>query len=398
MSGVLAVDAVGVTKRYGALTAVDGITLQVAQGEVYGVLGPNGAGKTTFLRMLFGLIRPDAGTIKLFGRTREEAGTRVLDGVSGFIESPKFYPYLSGRKNLEGLARLDGGAAPGRMEEVLEIVDLADRADHKVGGYSFGMRQRLGVAASLLRDPQLLVLDEPANGLDPAGIRDMRALVKRLAASGLTVLLSSHDMTEVEEICDDVTIMRSGSVVFHGPIAELREQAPEQGHRISTDDDKRALELAAGHPRLRVVATLHDEQGESADDTVTRHHASVVVVHSGNGQFAIELELADGTHLPLDGDHVAALFGGSPAPAPSEISPAGSSAADDHEWADYGLVVTGEQSDVDDYVRTLVKSGIALRRLELTEEPLESLFFMLTESGPRAAVDHDSQPAEASSR
>jgi len=135
---------------------------------------------------------------------------------------------------------------------VLEIVDLADRADDKVGGYSFGMRQRLGVAASLLRDPRLLVLDEPANGLDPAGMRDMRALVKRLAAGGLTVLLSSHDMSEVEEICDNVTIMRRGSVVFHGEIADLRERAPEQGHRITTDDDDHALALAADHPRLSV--------------------------------------------------------------------------------------------------------------------------------------------------
>src|SRR3954465_12636213 len=253
MNEVLAVDAVDVTKRYGELTAVDDITMQVAQGEVYGVLGPNGAGKTTFLRMLFGLIRPDAGTIKLFGQTREQAGTRSLDGVAGFIESPRFYPYLSGRRNLEGLALLDGGVAPGRLDEVLEVVDLSDRAGDKVGGYSFGMRQRLGVAASLLRDPQLLVLDEPANGLDPAGIRDMRALIKRLAASGLTVLLSSHDMSEVEEICDNVTIMRTGSVVYHGQIAELREQAPEQGHRLITADDDRALELAARHPDLDVA-------------------------------------------------------------------------------------------------------------------------------------------------
>ena len=306
MTEVLAVDAVDVTKRYGDLTAVDAITMQVAQGEVYGVLGPNGAGKTTFLRMLFGLIRPDAGSIELFGRTWEQAGTRTLDGVSGFIESPKFYPYLSGRKNLVGLARLDGGAVPGRLDEVLEIVDLADRADDKVGGYSFGMRQRLGVAASLLRDPQLLVLDEPANGLDPAGMRDMRALIKRLAASGLTVLLSSHDMSEVEEICDNVTIMRTGSVVYHGEISELREQAPEQGHRIITADDDRALELAGRHPDLNVT-----------------------------------------------------------------------------EAPDGGLIAEGPQGRVDDYVNALVAAGITLRGLELTEAPLESLFFMLTESSPR---------------
>src|SRR4051794_9454104 len=234
MTGVLAVDAVDVTKRFGDLVAVDAISVQVGHGEVYGVLGPNGAGKTTFLRMLFGLIRPDGGSIRLFGREWQNDGTRTLDGVAGFVESPRFYPYLSGRQNLLGLARLDGGSAPGRLEEVLEIVELGDRADDRVGDYSFGMRQRLGVAASLLRDPRLLVLDEPANGLDPAGIRDMRALVKRLAAGGLTVLLSSHDMGEVEEICDNVTIMRTGSVVYHGAIAELRDRAPAQGHRIWT--------------------------------------------------------------------------------------------------------------------------------------------------------------------
>src|SRR3954467_15653613 len=244
MSAALAVEAAGVTKRYGSLTAVDNISVQVAQGEVYGVLGPNGAGKTTFLRMLFGLVRPDSGSIRLFGRSWGEAGPRALDGVSGFVESPRFYPYLSARTHLKGLGRLDGGLVPGRIDEVLEIVDLADRADDKVGAYSFGMRQRLGVALSLLRDPQLLVLDEPANGLDPAGMRDMRALIKRLAGSGLTVLLSSHDMSEVEEICDNVTIMRKGSVVFHGEISELRAQAPQQGHRVLTDDDDRALALA----------------------------------------------------------------------------------------------------------------------------------------------------------
>src|SRR3954463_15240780 len=233
----LAVDAVGVTKSFGSLRAVDDISIRVAPGEVYGVLGPNGAGKTTFLRMLFGLIRPDAGTIRLFGRTWEDAGIGVLDGVAGFIESPKFYPYLSGRANLEGLALLDGGVSPAKLAEVLDVVDLPGRADDKVGGYSYGMRQRLGVAASLLRDPRLLVLDEPANGLDPGGIRDMRALVKRLAASGLTVLLSSHHMDEVEEICDNVTIMRRGTVAFHGTIADLQSMAPDPGHLLSTSDD-----------------------------------------------------------------------------------------------------------------------------------------------------------------
>src|SRR6478735_8075523 len=170
-----AVEVVGVTKRYGRLVAVDDVSLRVAPGEVYGVLGPNGAGKTTLLRMLFGLIRPDSGTIKVFGRGWADAGVGVLEGVAGFVESPKFYPYLTGRQNLDGLALLDGGHRPGQIDEALDVVDLAGRQHDKVGGYSYGMRQRLGVAASLLREPRLLVLDEPANGLDPAGIRDMRA-------------------------------------------------------------------------------------------------------------------------------------------------------------------------------------------------------------------------------
>ena len=244
MDNQLAVEVVGVTKKYGDLVAVDDVSLRVAQGEVYGVLGPNGAGKTTLLRMLFGLLRPNAGTIRIFGRTWAEGGVGVLDGVGGFIESPRFYPYLTGRQNLEGLALLDGGAPDGRIAEVLDVVDLVGRENDKVGGYSYGMRQRLGVAASLLREPRLMVLDEPANGLDPAGIRDMRALVKRLAGSGLTVLLSSHHMDEVEEICDNVTIMRRGSVAFHGTIAELRTMAPDPGHLLSTSQDDRAIGIA----------------------------------------------------------------------------------------------------------------------------------------------------------
>ncbi|MDI6912337.1 ABC transporter ATP-binding protein [Nocardioides sp.] len=252
----LAVDAVDVTKRYGPLVAVDNLNLQVAPGEVYGILGPNGAGKTTFLRMLFGLIRPDSGTVRVFGRAWADAGVQVLDGVAGFIESPRFYPYLTGRQNLEGLALLDGTdptRSGSRIDEVLDVVDLAGRENDKVAGYSYGMRQRLGVAASLLRDPRLLVLDEPANGLDPGGIRDMRALVKRLTEGGLTVLLSSHHMDEVEEICDNVTIMSRGRVAFHGSIGDLRAMAPDPGHLLSTSDDARAVVLARElHPAVAV--------------------------------------------------------------------------------------------------------------------------------------------------
>ncbi len=271
--------AEGLTKRYGALTAVDAISMQVAQGEVYGVLGPNGAGKTTFLRMLFGLIRPDAGTLEVFGRTWARDGTAALEGVAGFIESPRFYPYLSGRRNLQLLAGLDGGSGNDHIDDVLGVVDLAGREGDKVAGYSFGMRQRLGVAASLLRDPRLLVLDEPANGLDPAGIRDMRALVKRLAGSGLTVLLSSHDMDEVEEICDNVTIMKRGSVAYHGTIADLRRQAPPQAHLLHTADNQTAQRLAQDLPGL-AVALAGDQLAVRGDQAAIDHYVAQLV-HAG---------------------------------------------------------------------------------------------------------------------
>jgi ABC-2 type transport system ATP-binding protein len=296
-SAELAVDARGVTKTFGSLRAVDDISVQVAAGEVYGVLGPNGAGKTTFLRMLFGLIRPDSGTISVFGRTWERDGIATLDGVAGFIESPKFYPYLTGRQNLEGLALLDAADRPGRLAEVLEVVDLTDRADQKVGGYSYGMRQRLGVAASLLRDPRLLVLDEPANGLDPAGIRDMRALVKRLAGSGLTVLLSSHHMDEVEEICDNVTIMRRGTVAFHGTISELRSMAPDPGYALSTTADDRALELAELDPRVRVA---RDPQGPAAGLVVTGTQDAVSAYVAAIVRHGVQLLAFTPTRTPLE--------------------------------------------------------------------------------------------------
>src|SRR4051812_23652328 len=174
------VRARALTKRYGDLVAVDSVDLEVSAGEVYGLLGPNGAGKTTFMRMIFGLIRPDAGEVAVSGIPVQPRPELALRGVAGFVETPRFYPYLSGRKNLELLARLDGGASASRIGEALEVVDLSDRQRSRVGEYSYGMVQRLGVAAALMRAPRLLVLDEPTNGLDPAGMRDMRALIQRL--------------------------------------------------------------------------------------------------------------------------------------------------------------------------------------------------------------------------
>ncbi|MDT7570752.1 MAG: type transport system ATP-binding protein [Actinomycetota bacterium] len=217
----------GLRKTYGATTALDGVDLDVPRGSVHGLLGPNGAGKSTLLRALLGLVRLDAGTIE-------------LDGVvAGFVEVPGAYPYLTGRRNLEVLTRLDDH--PGDVEQALAQVDLTDRADTKVAGWSLGMRQRLAIAAALLRAPDVLLLDEPANGLDPRAARGLRDLVRQLADSGITALLSSHDLSEVDAVCDDVTVLVAGRVAWSGTMAELRARPGR--HRITTSDDPRALAM-----------------------------------------------------------------------------------------------------------------------------------------------------------
>jgi ABC-2 type transport system ATP-binding protein len=214
-----AVETIRLTKRYGPITAVEALDLSVAPGQVYGFLGPNGAGKTTTLRMLLGLIRPTAGTVRLFGRAPGQPGH--LDRVGSLVEGPAFYPYLSGRDNLRAVAR-HAGVPDTRIPLVLDQVDLTDRAGDRYATYSLGMKQRLGVAAALVKDPRLVILDEPTNGLDPAGMADMRLLVRRLGAAGCTVLLSSHLMSEVEELCDRVGVIAHGRLVAESTVAELR--------------------------------------------------------------------------------------------------------------------------------------------------------------------------------
>jgi ABC-2 type transport system ATP-binding protein len=252
MSEPQPVVARGLVKLYGEIAAVDHVDLTVERGDVFGYLGPNGAGKTTSLRMLLGLIRPTAGIVELFGRDPLVDGARALDGVAGFVEGPRFYPYLSARKNLELLADYDGGGSRGRIDEVLDVVELRGRARDRVGGYSHGMKQRLGIAASLLRDPKLLLLDEPTTGLDPAGMRDMRALVRRLAGEGITILLSSHLLNEVEELCNRVAIIRSGRIVYEGTLAALKAAAAG-GYRLRATEPERAAALASERVDVQLV-------------------------------------------------------------------------------------------------------------------------------------------------
>jgi ABC-2 type transport system ATP-binding protein len=276
--GAPPVEVRGLVKQYGELTAVAGVDLTVQSGDVYGYLGPNGAGKTTSLRMMLGLIRPTAGIVRLFG-SDPQATVLALEGVAGFVEAPTFYPYLTGRRNLELLAAFDGDDARSRIDGALDTVELSGRAKDRVGGYSHGMRQRLGIAGALLRDPKLLLLDEPATGLDPAGMRDMRLLIRRLADQGMTVLLSSHLLAEVEELCNRVAIVRTGSIVYEGEIAALKRGAGTV-YRLSSTDDELAMNVCRAQPG---IAELRIEHGQImfTSDEVAVAHLSQALVESG---------------------------------------------------------------------------------------------------------------------
>jgi ABC-2 type transport system ATP-binding protein len=261
------------TKRYGKrIIAVDNLNLSVRRGEVYGFLGPNGAGKTTTLRMLLGLIRPTAGTATVLGGRPGTA--EGLAGVGALVESPAFYPYLSGWRNLRVMARY-AGVPKQRIETVLEQVQLADRAGDKFKTYSQGMKQRLGVAAALLKDPELLILDEPTNGLDPQGMADMRDLIRQLGHGERTVLLSSHLMGEIEQICDRVGVIQNGRLVAEGPIDELRGGTRMLVRADPMDKARRLAEALYGSEQVQVsdgvllLVADPDRAGEITRELVT---------------------------------------------------------------------------------------------------------------------------------
>lgn len=229
------------SKQYGKRLAVNDLSLDVHRGDIFGFLGPNGAGKTTTIRMLFGLIRPTTGSVEILGQDLDIHRAQVLPRVGALIETPALYLYLSGRDNLRAVASALGGLPATRIDEVLEIVGLRGRQKDRVRTYSLGMKQRLGVAIALLQDPEVLVLDEPANGLDPAGIVEMRDLMHNLAAAGKTVFISSHILSEVQQICSRVAIISQGKLVTETTIEELLRG---QGHyTIQVERAEQALQL-----------------------------------------------------------------------------------------------------------------------------------------------------------
>jgi ABC-2 type transport system ATP-binding protein len=278
-SEVLVIETHGLTKRFGNRIAVDNVELQVPRGSAFGYLGPNGAGKTTLIRMLLGLTRANAGTMQLLGRPVPAERSAALARVGAIVEEPRFYGHLTGRENLEVIAAAREPEAHDRIDGALRRVGLALRADERVKRYSLGMRQRLGVARSLLADPELLILDEPTNGLDPAGIHEFRAMIRGFVAEGRTVLLSSHLLAEVEKICDEVAIVDRGRVVMQGAIAELA-RGSERTILIATSDEERALAILADHRAVAAAAAtrpdgirvrLHgDVEAEPASDDISR--------------------------------------------------------------------------------------------------------------------------------
>ena len=271
MDSAVAVKGRGITKVFGDVVALDHVDVSVAQGQIHGLVGPNGAGKTTLLGLLLGLAAADEGSLEILG-TPVGRALAAPDGVSGFVDGPGLYPTLTAKQNLATLAALrsrDGLAAG--VDEALDQVGLTEVADDKVRGFSLGMRQRLGLAAALLTKPRLLVLDEPSNGLDPAGKKHVHRVLRRLAADGATVVLSSHRMDDLEALCSEVTILSTGRVVFSGPLNKLSDDDRELDYRLRAADPTAARALAVETPGISVV---------EGSDAAARPDADVIVVRA----------------------------------------------------------------------------------------------------------------------
>ena len=280
-SAAPAIRAIGLSKSYGKRLAVDHLDLQVDRAELFGFLGPNGAGKTTTIRMALGLIAPTGGSVEILGLEVRSHRSQVLPRVGALVESPALYGYLSGRDNLRAIGNLLGGASEKRIDEVLEIVSLKGRDRDKVRTYSMGMKQRLGLALALLNDPDLLILDEPANGLDPAGIVEMRDLLRDLAAQGKTVFISSHVLSEVQQICTRVAIINHGKLIRVAPVHDLLKSSGEFEVKVDSPD--------------KLLAALHlqpwAQQARIEDGLV------ITPAPEGRGRNLIKF-LVDGGHTP----------------------------------------------------------------------------------------------------
>ncbi len=349
----LALAVHGLTKSYGATPALQGLDLAVPAGVVYGFLGPNGAGKTTTIRCLTGLIRPDGGSMELLGDPFTWRDRHRLEQIGSLVEAPAFYPYLSGRDNLRVIAATGAPPAAGRIDELLDLVGLSERAADRVGGYSTGMRQRLGIASALLSDPRLLILDEPANGMDPAGIVAMRATLRYLAGQGKTVFVSSHILPEVQQLADVVGIVDHGRLVRQGPLDELLRQTGHVRVRVV------AADRAAARVQLERLAGADAVWEEDAREAA----GSARPVSSGGAAGEATRATVDGA--TVDGataDGAAGAGGHAPA-----VDTAGAG------W----ITVRVDPSRAGEVNRILAQAGIFATGLESGSD-LETLFLSLT--------------------
>jgi ABC-2 type transport system ATP-binding protein len=300
----LAIRVQGLVKQYGRIRALDGLDLAVPSGVVYGFLGPNGAGKTTTMRILTGLIQPDAGSVELFGRPFSWLDRRQLFEVGALIEAPAFYPYLSGRDNLRVLGGTGPAPEKGRIDAVLDLVGLLDRADDIYETYSLGMRQRLGIGGALLNDPSLLLLDEPANGLDPAGIRAIRELFGLLASQGKTILVSSHILPEVQAMADEVAIIAKGRLVESGALDRLLGETSEIRIRVGPDQvssatavlDRAGLETLGmdGRGPGWIAVRADPSRASDVNRTLVTAGVDVAGLESGSDLETLFLSLTEG--------------------------------------------------------------------------------------------------------
>jgi ABC-2 type transport system ATP-binding protein len=280
---------VNLTKKFGELTAVNNMNLELRRGEVFGFLGPNGAGKSTTVGMILGLIAPTSGTIELFGTKLDGNSWPLIRRVGAIIEEPAFYPYMTGRDNLEALSRSIGAVPPGKIDEVLKRVNLFDRAGDQYGHYSMGMKQRLGIASTLLRDPELIILDEPTSGLDPAGTKEVRDLIPELAHEGRAVFLCSHLLHEVEMVCDHVAIIKKGTMLVSSSVQDLVSQG--QRLHLRMENPAQALAVLKNQTWIKSVTIATDEYGREflAVDAPKDSAAKINQVLAENKIFASEL-------------------------------------------------------------------------------------------------------------
>ncbi len=303
----MAISTNRLTKAFGNLVAVNDLNLQVMRGDVFGFLGPNGSGKTTTIRMLLGLIRPSAGRVVLFGMDNAYELPAILQRVGAIVETPTFYPYLSGIDNLRVIAAnsgmTSGKANNARFEEVLDIVELSSDKKMIYRNYSLGMKQRLGIAAALLADPELVMLDEPTNGLDPAGVIEIRKLIQRLSSLGKTVFLSSHILSEVQQVCNRVAILRKGNLIKQGDVKELlREQEQIEIRMNQPAETEHALRLIQQFKEQGAhwISHINLEKNKHAQsiimlDAPTNRSAEVNMVLARNNLFAAEIHPREGS-------------------------------------------------------------------------------------------------------